>query len=117
MNYQIAYKIFLIFHYLRKLIKTKICLGLKNTDQDRWMSLNRICSYLVVVMTKLIQSNNMPHLLFYGPPGTGKTSAILAVSNMIYEPAQRASMVLEMNASDDRGINTVRNEILSFASS
>lgn len=58
----------------------------------------------------------MPHLLFYGPPGTGKTSTILAVAKQLYNPGQMNSMVLELNASDDSGIGTVRGPILNFAS-
>ena len=54
--------------------------------------------------------------LFHGPPGTGKTSTILACAKEIYNPKEFNSMVLELNASDDRGINVVRGQILNFAS-
>ena len=60
--------------------------------------------------------DKLPHLLFYGPPGTGKTSTILACAKEIYSKNDFNSMVLELNASDDRGINVVRGQILSFAS-
>lgn len=55
-------------------------------------------------------------MLFYGPAGTGKTSTILACARRLYTPAQLPSMVLELNASDDRGISIVRGQILNFAS-
>jgi replication factor C subunit 3/5 len=58
----------------------------------------------------------MPHLLFYGPPGTGKTSTILACARKINGPRAK-NMVLELNASDDRGIGVVRDQIKSFAES
>lgn len=58
----------------------------------------------------------MPHLLFYGPAGTGKTSTILACAKQLYTPVQFQSMVLELNASDDRGIGIVRGQVLNFAS-
>lgn len=58
----------------------------------------------------------MPHLLFYGPAGTGKTSTILACAKQLYTPVQFQSMVLELNASDDRGIGIVRGQIFNFAS-
>lgn len=64
---------------------------------------------------KLLDENQLPHLLFYGPPGTGKTSTILALARQIYGNSV-GSMTLELNASDDRGINIVRNEIQDFAS-
>ncbi|KAJ2160692.1 Subunit of heteropentameric Replication factor C (RF-C) [Coemansia sp. RSA 552] len=57
----------------------------------------------------------LPHLLFYGPAGTGKTSTILAIARKLYGK-NISSMVLELNASDDRGIDVIRNQIKTFAS-
>ncbi len=54
-------------------------------------------------------------MLFYGPPGTGKTTTILAIAKKLYGPKWK-SMVLELNASDDRGIDVVREQIKNFAS-
>ncbi|VDO92156.1 unnamed protein product [Haemonchus placei] len=70
---------------------------------------------IIKTLTHFVKSDKLPHLLFYGPPGTGKTSAILAVVNTMYSDKQRKSMVLELNASDDRGIGIVRDEIITFA--
>lgn len=67
-------------------------------------------------VNRFISQKQLPHLLFYGPPGTGKTSTILACAKQLYTPAQFKSMVLELNASDDRGIGIVRGQILNFAS-
>ena len=58
----------------------------------------------------------LPHLLLYGPPGTGKTSTILALARRIYSNKNMRQMVLELNASDDRGIEVVREQIKTFAS-
>jgi replication factor C subunit 3/5 len=69
---------------------------------------------IVGTIRKLVDSNRLPHLLFYGPPGTGKTSTILCVAREMYGSKVK-NMVLELNASDARGIDVVRNEIQNFA--
>ena len=58
----------------------------------------------------------LPHLLLYGPPGTGKTSTVLALARRIYGNKNMRQMVLELNASDDRGIDVVREQIKTFSS-
>ena len=60
-------------------------------------------------------TNRLPHLLLYGPPGTGKTSTVLALARRIYGNKNMRQMVLELNASDDRGIDVVREQIKNFA--
>lgn len=71
---------------------------------------------ILATINKFVDSNRLPHLLLYGPPGTGKTSTILALARRIYGASNLRQMVLELNASDDRGIDVVREQIKTFAS-
>lgn len=87
-------------------------------EKYRPKSLDELISHkdIITTINRFVSENRLPHLLLYGPPGTGKTSTILAVAKQMYTPKQFNSMVLELNASDDRGIGIVRGQILSFAS-
>jgi len=71
---------------------------------------------ILATINKFVDTNRLPHLLLYGPPGTGKTSTILALARRIYGNENLRQMVLELNASDDRGIDVVREQIKTFAS-
>ncbi len=63
---------------------------------------------------QFLKAGNMPHMLFYGPPGTGKTTMALAIAHELYGDAWREN-VLELNASDERGITTIRERVKEFA--
>lgn len=60
------------------------------------------------------KSGNMPNLILAGAPGIGKTTSILCLAHALLGPTFKEA-VLELNASDDRGIDVVRNRIKSFA--
>ncbi|KAL4243648.1 activator 1 small subunits family protein [Abortiporus biennis] len=85
-------------------------------EKYRPVTLDDVVSHKDITSTieKFIEANRLPHLLFYGPPGTGKTSTILAVARRIYGKDYK-KQILELNASDDRGIDVVREQIKNFA--
>uniref|UniRef100_A0A914V2L8 Activator 1 subunit 5 n=1 Tax=Plectus sambesii TaxID=2011161 RepID=A0A914V2L8_9BILA len=86
-------------------------------EKYRPSTLDELISHkdIVTTINKFIDEQKLPHLLLYGPPGTGKTTTILAAARRMYDPKHFHSMVLELNASDDRGIGVVREQIINFA--
>ena len=85
-------------------------------EKYRPKNINEIISHdqNIETIKKLLLGESLPHLLFYGSPGTGKTSTIMALSKEIYGKNVRL-MVMKLDASDDRGINSVREDIKGFA--
>jgi replication factor C small subunit len=71
---------------------------------------------IVPLLSAYAAKKSFPHLLFAGPPGTGKTTAALALAKDLYGAEWRQNF-LELNASDERGIDTVRTTIKSYARS
>lgn len=69
---------------------------------------------LMELFGRSIEQKELSHYLFYGPPGTGKTSAILAIGRDIFKEHYK-DRVFEYNASNDRGINVVREQIAKKA--
>jgi replication factor C subunit 3/5 len=95
---------------------------MNNTTSLPWVEkyrpdkLDDIISHREIIntLTNFIANNKIPHMIFYGPPGTGKTTTILACAKKIYG-RHFNSMILELNGSDDRGINVVREQIKNFS--
>lgn len=85
-------------------------------EKYRPQSLDDITNQTEIVsrLKNFVKDRNLPHLLFVGPAGTGKTTSILALARDLYGPAYR-SFILELNASDERGINVIRDKVKNFA--
>jgi len=86
------------------------------TEKYRPRTLNDIVGQkeTVSILKAYAREKNMPNLLFAGPPGIGKTTAALALARDLYGENYRES-ILELNASDERGIDVVRGKIKDFA--
>jgi replication factor C small subunit len=69
---------------------------------------------IVERLKSFVKSRNVPHCIFAGPPGTGKTTAALCLTRDLYGEAYREHL-MELNASDERGINVVRETVKTFA--
>jgi len=71
------------------------------------------------ICNNIVTTGYFPNLLFYGPPGTGKTTTIINLINLYQKTTgkQDNSLMIHLNASDDRGIDIIRNQILQFVNS
>ena len=85
-------------------------------EKYRPSSLSQVVSqhHVCELLAACLRTGSFPNLLFYGPPGTGKTTSILAFCQDLFGHDWR-KRTLELNASDDRGIQTVRDKIKGFA--
>ena len=96
----------------------------KKNDNIPWIekyrpnNLDEVKSHeqLITTLKNFIKNKDLPHLLFYGPPGTGKTSTILSCAKELYGNNVDL-MTLQINVSEERGIEIVRNKILQFVQS
>jgi len=69
---------------------------------------------IVERLKSFVKSRNVPHCIFAGPPGTGKTTAALCLTRDLYGDVYREH-IMELNASDERGIDVVRETVKTFA--
>jgi replication factor C subunit 3/5 len=83
-------------------------------EKYRPKSINDVLHPPIVNFVKDLMNNDFfPHMIFYGIAGTGKTSTIFAIAKE-YFPDEASKYILELNASDDRGISVVRSQIKEF---
>ena len=85
-------------------------------EKYRPKSLKEIINQKEIVerLKSFVQTKNVPHCIFAGPPGTGKTTAALCMARDLYGQTYREHL-MELNASDERGIKMVRETVKTFA--
>ena len=71
------------------------------------------------IFNNIIEQLYFPNLLIYGPPGTGKTTTIINLINLFQKKTGQlnSGLTIHLNASDDRGIDIIRNQINNFVNS
>ena len=69
------------------------------------------------LLENIIETEHFPNLLFYGPPGTGKTTSIINMVKTYQEKKNNKNLMIHLNASDERGIDIIRNQINTFVTS
>ena len=86
-------------------------------EKFRPKNLNEVESQeeIIISLKNCIKTKNIPHLLFFGPSGCGKTSTILALAKELFGDKYWSDRVIELNASDERGIKVVREKIKRYA--
>lgn len=72
-----------------------------------------------IILRNMIDTNSFPNMLFYGPPGTGKTTTVTNLINTYQDRynQNKKGLMIHLNASDDRGIDIIRNQIAQFVNS
>lgn len=69
------------------------------------------------ILENIIKNEHFPNLLFYGPPGTGKTTSVINLIKAYQSTNDNKNLMIHLNASDERGIDIIRNQINTFVNS
>ena len=72
-----------------------------------------------IILQNIFKFDYFPNMLFYGPPGTGKTTTIINLINkyQTLHDEKNMGLMIHLNASDERGIDIIRNQINNFVNS
>jgi replication factor C subunit 2/4 len=86
-------------------------------EKYRPSKLEEVSSQNIIInaLKNVLITKKIPHLLFYGPSGSGKTSTILALAKELFNQDISMNRVIELNASDERGINIIRDKIKKYS--
>lgn len=86
------------------------------TEKYRPLALEHVVGQAEIVsrLKAFVKNKSLQNLLFSGPAGTGKTTCALAIARELFGEGWRAN-ILELNASDERGIDVIRNKVKDFA--
>jgi replication factor C subunit 2/4 len=81
-------------------------------EKYRPNKLDDICSQNNIInsLKSTLINKNIPHLIFFGPSGCGKTSTILALAKELFGLKYYKDRIIELNASDERGINVIKKK-------
>ena len=101
-----------------ELAKKQILANLMWSEKYRPKKLSEVVDQKEIIkgISNLIQSPDIPHMLFAGPAGVGKTTTALCIAKEILGEEWRKN-TLELNASDERGIKMVRERVKEFGAS
>jgi replication factor C subunit 2/4 len=96
--------------------ETNVISSVPWTEKYRPTRLENVISQKSInILENALKTGDLPNLLIYGNPGTGKTTSVLALCKQLFGPLKYKERVLELNASDERGINIVRGKIINFS--
>jgi replication factor C subunit 3/5 len=106
-------------HSARTVEYTAIDFIAKNFDNLPLDTLNVFKKSSKQILQNIIDTGHFPNLLFFGPPGTGKTTTIINLIRSYQEKIgiKNKDLVIHLNASDERGIDIIRNQINNFVNS
>jgi replication factor C small subunit len=101
----------------RTALQDEICMNDIWIEKYRPQTLKDIVGQTPIIerLQAYVKTKNSPHLILAGPAGTGKTTSALALAQELFEQTQWRQNLLELNASDERGIGIIRGKIKDFA--